>query len=47
MTIYDTKIMKTQINDNLKNNKNPINLIGIKVILKEMITGITFIMKIK
>ena len=40
-------IMETQINDNFKNNKNPINLIGIKVILKEMITGIKFIMKIK
>ena len=47
MSIHDAKIMETQINDNFKNNKNPINLIGIKVILKEMITGIKFIMKIK
>ena len=25
-SIYDAKIIETQINDNLKNNKNPINL---------------------
>jgi len=30
MSIHDAKIMETQINDNLKNNKKSINLIGDK-----------------
>ena len=34
MSIHDAKIMKTQINDNLKNNKKPINLIGDKCYIK-------------
>ena len=34
MSIHDAKIMETQINDNLKNNKKPINLIGDKGYIK-------------
>ena len=33
-SIHDAKIMETQINDNLKNNKKPINLIGDKGYIK-------------
>ena len=33
-SIHDAKIMETQINDNLKNNKKPINLIGDKCYIK-------------
>ena len=40
MDRHDAKIMETQINDNFKNNKKPINLISDKVILKGMIIGI-------
>jgi len=32
--IHDAKIMKTHINNNLKNNKKPINLIGDKCYIK-------------
>ena len=34
MSIHDVKIMETQINDNFKNNKKPINLIGDKGYIK-------------
>ena len=34
MSIHDAKIMETQINDNFKNNKKPINLIGDKDYIK-------------
>jgi len=35
MSIHDAKIMETKINDNFKNNKKPINLIGNKGYIKE------------
>ena len=38
--------METQINDNLKNNKKPINLIGDKGYINRVIIEIKFIMKI-
>uniref|UniRef100_A0A6C0H806 Uncharacterized protein n=1 Tax=viral metagenome TaxID=1070528 RepID=A0A6C0H806_9ZZZZ len=44
MSIQDVKIMETQITDNLKNNKKS-NWV-IMVILKGIIVGIKFIMKI-
>jgi len=34
MSIHDAKIMENQINNNLKNNKKPINLIGDKGYIK-------------
>ena len=46
MSIHNAKIMETQINDNLKNNKKPINLIGNKGYIKGDNIGIKFIMKI-
>jgi len=46
MSIHDVKIMKTQINDNLKNNKKSINLIGDKGYIEGGIIGIKFIIKI-
>ena len=34
ISIHDAKIIETQLNDNFKNNKKPINLIGDKGYIK-------------